>query len=81
MKRRRKDGRASSSSSVGSILFQTLLFIVTAYKFILSLRSGWGQVPIVVLLMRDGTWAFFLLFGIQFPVYLYACITLMFHFC
>ncbi|KAF5379356.1 hypothetical protein D9757_007675 [Collybiopsis confluens] len=45
------------------ILFQTLLFFLTARKFILSLRSGWGRVPIVVLLMRDGTWAFLVLLG------------------
>ncbi|KAF8973080.1 hypothetical protein BDZ97DRAFT_1752120 [Flammula alnicola] len=25
-------------------------------------RSGWGDVPLIVLIMRDGTWAFFLLF-------------------
>ncbi|KAF5379357.1 hypothetical protein D9757_007674 [Collybiopsis confluens] len=45
----------------GVILFQTLLFVLTAFKFIRSLRSGWGQVPIIALLMRDGTWAFFIL--------------------
>ncbi|KAE9410400.1 hypothetical protein BT96DRAFT_374770 [Gymnopus androsaceus JB14] len=44
------------------ILFQFLLFILTAYKFITSVRSGWGHIPIIRLLMRDGTWAFFLVF-------------------
>ncbi len=32
------------------------------YKFLQALRSGWGHIPLVKLLMRDGTWAFFLLF-------------------
>ncbi|KAK7054451.1 hypothetical protein VNI00_003649 [Paramarasmius palmivorus] len=46
----------------GAIAFQTLLFGLTLYKFIAGVRSGWGNVPIIVLLMRDGTWAFFMLF-------------------
>ncbi|KAF9260938.1 hypothetical protein L218DRAFT_1002251 [Marasmius fiardii PR-910] len=45
-----------------SIIFQTLLFVLTLCKFISGLRMGWGDIPIVKLLMRDGTWAFFLLF-------------------
>ncbi|KAF8200642.1 hypothetical protein BJ912DRAFT_573630 [Pholiota molesta] len=47
-----------------SIIFQFLLFGVTLFKFIQSVKSGWGDVPLIVLLMRDGTWAFFLLFCI-----------------
>jgi hypothetical protein len=46
-----------------SILFQSLLFGLTLYKFLANLRSGWGDVPILKLLMRDGTWAFFVLFS------------------
>ncbi|KAJ6576852.1 hypothetical protein B0H10DRAFT_929726 [Mycena sp. CBHHK59/15] len=30
----------------------------------ISMREGWGDLPIVVLVMRDGTWAFFLLFAV-----------------
>jgi len=45
-----------------AIIFQAMLFTITLYKFILALRSGWGDVPLIVLLTRDGTWAFFLLF-------------------
>ncbi|KAF8891739.1 hypothetical protein BD779DRAFT_144646 [Infundibulicybe gibba] len=44
-----------------SILFQTLLFSLTAYKFFRAIREG-GGVPLITLLMRDGTWAFFVLF-------------------
>ena len=45
-----------------AILFQAMLFAVTIYKFILAVRDGWGDVPLLVLLTRDGTWAFCLLF-------------------
>ncbi|KAF9567978.1 hypothetical protein CPC08DRAFT_757861 [Agrocybe pediades] len=44
-----------------SIIFQFILFGFTLYKFVQAARSGWGDVPLVMLLMRDGTWAFFLL--------------------
>jgi hypothetical protein len=42
-----------------------MLFTVTIYKFILALRDGWGDVALIVLLTRDGTWAFFLLFCVS----------------
>ena len=50
------------ASSAAAIIFQTMLFTVTIYKFILAVRDGWGDVALIVLLTRDGTWAFFLLF-------------------
>jgi hypothetical protein len=45
-----------------AIIFQAMLFTVTIYKFILAVRDGWGDVALIVLLTRDGTWAFCLLF-------------------
>ncbi|KAL0955992.1 hypothetical protein HGRIS_002169 [Hohenbuehelia grisea] len=48
----------------GSILFQIFLFGLTAYQFFVAVRSGWGNVPLIELLMRDGTWAFGLLFAV-----------------
>ncbi|PPQ87463.1 hypothetical protein CVT25_008199 [Psilocybe cyanescens] len=45
-----------------TIIFQFFLFGLTLYKFIEAARLGWGDVPLIVLLVRDGTWAFFLLF-------------------
>ncbi|KDQ55171.1 hypothetical protein JAAARDRAFT_60123 [Jaapia argillacea MUCL 33604] len=45
-----------------SVLFQGLLFGFTAYQFFVGLRRGRGR--LVTLLMRDGTWAFFLIFSI-----------------
>ncbi|KDR75166.1 hypothetical protein GALMADRAFT_249108 [Galerina marginata CBS 339.88] len=47
---------------LASILFQTILFALTMYKFVQGAKNGWGDIPIVKLLIRDGTWAFFLLF-------------------
>ncbi|KAK1231777.1 hypothetical protein PQX77_005099 [Marasmius sp. AFHP31] len=47
----------------GAVIFQTLLFGLTLYKFLAGVREGWRDIPIVKLLMRDGTWAFFLLFS------------------
>ena len=51
-----------NASRAAAIIFQALLFAVTIYKFILAARDGWGDVPLLVLLTRDGTWAFCLLF-------------------
>lgn len=49
-----------------TIIFQFFLFGLTLYKFIEAARLGWGDVPLIVLLVRDGTWAFFLLFCASF---------------
>ncbi|KAJ7690720.1 hypothetical protein B0H17DRAFT_586501 [Mycena rosella] len=46
-----------------TLLFQTFLFSLTAFKFVGALRAGWGDTPLVSLVMRDGTWAFLLLFA------------------
>ncbi|KAL0062340.1 hypothetical protein AAF712_010824 [Marasmius tenuissimus] len=46
----------------GAVIFQTLLFGLTLHKFLAGIREGWRDIPVVKLLMRDGTWAFFLLF-------------------
>ena len=53
----------SSFSSAAFILFETVLFVLTLIKFMVALRSGWGRTPVVFLLVRDGTWAFILIFG------------------
>lgn len=50
------------TSRAAAIIFQSMLFTVTIYKFILAVRDGWGDVALIVLLIRDGTWAFCLLF-------------------
>jgi hypothetical protein len=35
---------------------------MTLRKFAQSLREGWDSAPIMVLLVRDGTWAFLIIF-------------------
>ncbi|KAI0290331.1 hypothetical protein B0F90DRAFT_1672015 [Multifurca ochricompacta] len=49
--------------AVAFVAFETLLFILTLFKFIVALRNGWGRTPVVYLLVRDGTWAFVLIFA------------------
>ncbi|KAJ7072593.1 hypothetical protein C8F01DRAFT_253595 [Mycena amicta] len=45
-----------------TLLFQTFLFALTGFKFVRAVREGWGDTPLVALVMRDGSWAFILLF-------------------
>ncbi|GLB37394.1 putative pleckstrin homology domain [Lyophyllum shimeji] len=47
-----------------AVSFQIILFVLTVCKFLEAVRSGWGDVPLILLLMRDGTWAFMLLMAI-----------------
>jgi putative effector of murein hydrolase len=46
-----------------------VLFSLTMYKFWTILRADWNHVPLVKLLVRDGTWAFVLLFCKQPDAY------------
>ncbi|KAH6919312.1 hypothetical protein BKA70DRAFT_1417290 [Coprinopsis sp. MPI-PUGE-AT-0042] len=48
----------------GPIIFQIILFILTAISFVKAVKSGYGNVPILLVVIRDGTWAFALLFVI-----------------
>jgi hypothetical protein len=49
--------------SVAFVSFETVLFVLTLFKFLVALRNGWGRTPVIYLLVRDGTWAFILIFG------------------
>lgn len=49
--------------SAAFVSFESVLFILTLIKFLVALRSGWGRTPVLFLLVRDGTWAFILIFG------------------
>ncbi|CAK5282436.1 unnamed protein product [Mycena citricolor] len=54
-----------ASDLVGTLLiFQTVLFVLTAIRFVHAVRQGWGDSPLVELVMRDGAWAFAVLFAI-----------------
>ncbi|CAK5281823.1 unnamed protein product [Mycena citricolor] len=46
------------------LIFQTVLFVLTAIRFVHAVRQGWGDSPLVELVMRDGAWAFAVLFAI-----------------
>ena len=55
----------SISYSVAFVSFETILFVLTLIKFLLALRDGWGRTSVIYLLVRDGTWAFMLVFGLN----------------
>ncbi|KAJ6493456.1 hypothetical protein C8R45DRAFT_1136693 [Mycena sanguinolenta] len=43
-----------------AILFQTVLFSLTVLRFVQAIRAGWGKMPLLLLIVRDGTWAYLL---------------------
>ncbi|KZV69523.1 hypothetical protein PENSPDRAFT_478821 [Peniophora sp. CONT] len=45
------------------IAFEALLFILTAYKLVSTLYHGWGSTPVLNVIVRDGTWAFAMIFA------------------
>jgi hypothetical protein len=62
--------------SAAFVSFEFVLFILTLIKFLVALRNGWGRTPVVFLLVRDGTWAFILIFGsppLPFSVFHHCC--------
>lgn len=46
-----------------SLAFETLLFLLTMYKFVEAVRNGWGKRPVMQRFVGDGTWAYTLIFG------------------
>jgi len=78
----------------GPILFQIILFILTTISFVRAVREGYGDVPILLVVIRDGSWAFALLFLIligelllvslasdAYSGFLYAWLNTVFSFC
>ncbi|KAJ7263657.1 hypothetical protein B0H12DRAFT_1103321 [Mycena haematopus] len=43
-----------------AVLFQTVLFSLTVVRFVQAIREGWGKLPLLLLIVRDGTWAYLL---------------------
>lgn len=43
--------------------FELLLFVLTMVKFVEAYRNGWDRIPLLTLVVRDGTWAFLVIFG------------------
>lgn len=46
-----------------SLVFETILFLLTLYKFLEAVRSGWGKRPVMQQFIGDGTWAYTLIFS------------------
>ncbi|VDB87473.1 unnamed protein product [Peniophora sp. CBMAI 1063] len=48
--------------AIAYIGFEVLLFLLTVYKLVETLYNGWGTTPVLNVIVRDGTWAFVLIF-------------------
>lgn len=53
----------SHRTRAATLLFQTFLFSLTLVKFVGAVREGWGDGDLVLLVARDGTWAFTVIFS------------------
>ncbi|KZT20219.1 hypothetical protein NEOLEDRAFT_1182742 [Neolentinus lepideus HHB14362 ss-1] len=51
-----------------SLSFETILFALTLYKVFESRRLGWRRSPILHQFVRDGTWAFALIFAAMLAI-------------
>ncbi|KDQ52590.1 hypothetical protein JAAARDRAFT_40194 [Jaapia argillacea MUCL 33604] len=51
------------SISTASILIQFILSGFTLVKTAGAIKSGWGRTPVMIILMRDGSWVFLIQFG------------------
>ena len=51
-------------SRVPGLIFESVLFILVAVRFIRTrMEDGISSSPLLVVFVRDGTWAFVLIFG------------------
>jgi hypothetical protein len=51
--------------SVAMGAFESILFAFTLVKFVKAVYEGWGQVHLLTIVFRDGTWAFALITGMS----------------
>lgn len=49
--------------SIISLCTQSSILFLTIAKQIFAKRTGWGRTPMVSLMIRDGTFAFVMIFG------------------
>lgn len=56
-----------------AIIYELFLFTLTLIKFVHALRTGWSDTPVLQLLMRDGSWAFGLIFRTLIPLLSLLC--------
>ena len=54
--------RAARLCSLASITFEGVLFALTLYKYCVARHEGWAGAGLVTILVRDGVWAFALIF-------------------
>ena len=51
-------------SRVPGLIFESILFVLIAVRFIRPrIEEGISSTPLLVVFVRDGTWAFVLMFG------------------
>ena len=51
-------------SRVPGLIFESVLFVLIAVRFIRTrIEDGISSTPLLVVFVRDGTWAFVLMFG------------------
>ena len=48
---------------ITSLVFETILFVLTLIKFVDAVKMGWGRRPVMRDFVSDGTWAYTLIFG------------------
>ncbi|EMD32751.1 hypothetical protein CERSUDRAFT_118479 [Gelatoporia subvermispora B] len=48
---------------ITSLIFETVLFVLTLAKFLSALHQGWGSGQLVQQFTRDGTWAYTVIFA------------------
>lgn len=51
---------------VGAIVSQVTILVLTLLKYKIAVKHGWGKLPIMILMVRDGTAAFFILLSTTF---------------
>lgn len=51
--------------SIASIAFEGFLVMLTLYKYCIARAEGWGRAGLMTVLVRDGVWAFALLFVVN----------------
>lgn len=51
------------SCRIISLVFETILFLLTLVKFLVAVKQGWGRRPVMREFVTDGTWAYMLIFG------------------
>lgn len=60
---------------ISAIISQVTILVLTLAKYKIAVQHGWGKVPIMMLVVRDGTVAFFVLLSESFDINLVCILT------